>query len=98
MNNQNKEIGIGCITGILTTGLGTLLYLLFISLKKGNSIASVLDFAIRNDNIGTIVVVGALLNLIAFFLFLRRDKELRAKGVLIITVVLAVVLLIYKLF
>lgn len=98
MNNQNKEIGIGCIAGILATTLGTFLYILFISFKKDSPIASVIDFAIKNDNIGTIVVVGALMNLIAFFLFLRKDKELRAKGVLIVTVILAVALLLYKLF
>jgi len=42
------------------------------------------------------LALGAILNLVAFFGFLRIKRDQRAKGVMLATLVTALVIMIYK--
>ena len=66
--NTKKEIIIGFIVGIIANTLGTILYILLFSKF---SIKETFQAAIQEGHIGSLLALGALLNLIAFFLFLR---------------------------
>ncbi|PTX59176.1 hypothetical protein C8N46_1105 [Kordia periserrulae] len=95
---NNKDVIIGAVVGLCTTALGTLLYLLFIAYDRNASLGAVWDFAITGSQISSVVVYGTALNLAAFFGFLQFNKEARAKGVLVITILIGVAVLIHKLF
>ena len=79
--NKYKEIGIGFLVGLIANALGILLWWLF--------------FAYPTDLV-TIIGLGAILNLVAFFGFIRLRHDLRARGVLIATFLSAFVTLVLK--
>ena len=91
---KNKELIIGIIIGLLASFIGLLITLLIFG--KGNSMGDSLDIAIRNGVLTKLVSMGAILNLGAFFLFLKQQKDLRARGVLIATVIVALITIIVK--
>tara|TARA_R110001606_G_scaffold144734_4_gene284118 strand:+ start:808 stop:1092 length:285 start_codon:yes stop_codon:yes gene_type:complete len=93
--NTKKEILIGFIVGIIANAIGTLLYILIFSEL---SIAETYKAAVAQEHIGSLLALGAILNLIAFFGFLKIKRDHRAKGVLIATILTAFVILYYKVF
>jgi len=94
MDNR-KEIMIGFAVGIIANALGTLAYLLLFS-ELG--VVEGLKAAVVQGHIGSILALGALLNLVAFFGFLRLKRDRRAKGVMLATLLTALVILMYKVF
>ncbi|MBA4744842.1 MAG: hypothetical protein H2058_06260 [Muricauda sp.] len=92
MNNK-KEIIIGFIVGIIANTFGTLLYILMFS---DLGIVETFNAAIEQGHIGSLLALGAILNLVAFFGFLRIKRDQRAKGVMLATLVTALVILLYK--
>ena len=93
MNSKTKEIGIGFLVGIIANTVGTLLYILLFS---DIGIQETFDAAIQQGYFGSLLALGAILNLIAFFGFLRLNRDFRARGVMIATLLCALVILIYK--
>ncbi|MFS4494370.1 hypothetical protein [Maribacter sp. 2308TA10-17] len=92
---HKKELLIGFVVGIIANTIGTLLYILLFS---DLSITETFQAAIQQGHIGSLLALGAILNLVAFFLFLRIRRDNRAKGVLIATILTALVILYYKIF
>ncbi|MRI01772.1 hypothetical protein GH721_14615 [Kriegella sp. EG-1] len=92
---NKKEIFIGFIVGIIANTVGTLAYILFFS-EMG--IVETFEAALKQGHLGSLLALGAILNLIAFFGFLRIRRDERAKGVLIATIISALVILYYKMF
>lgn len=90
-----KEIAIGFVVGVIANVFGSLLYILLFS-KLG--VMETLKEAHKVGHFGSILALGALLNLPAFFGFLRLKRDHRAKGVLLATICTAVIILIYKVF
>ncbi|WP_036156812.1 MULTISPECIES: hypothetical protein [Maribacter] len=93
--NTKKEILIGFIVGIIANAIGTLLYILIFS---DLGIMETFDAAVRQEHVGSLLALGAILNLVAFFGFLKIKRDNRAKGVLIATILTAFVILYYKVF
>ncbi len=93
--NPKKEIVIGFIVGILANIIGTLLYIVLFS---DLSIEETFNAAVEQGHVGSLLALGAILNLLAFFGFLRIRRDSRAKGVLIATIVTAFIILYYKIF
>lgn len=94
MNNK-KEILIGFAVGIIANVTGTLLYILLFS---DFGIIETFRAAIQQGHIGSLLALGAILNLIAFFGFLKIRRDQRAKGVLVATLLTALIILYYKIF
>ncbi|TAI48047.1 hypothetical protein [Flagellimonas allohymeniacidonis] len=92
--NRKKEIAIGFFVGIIANTLGTLLYILIFS---DLGIAETYNAAVEQGHVGSLLALGAILNLVAFFGFLRLKRDLRARGVMIATLLTALVILYYKL-
>ncbi len=92
--NRKKEIVIGFFVGIIANTLGTLLYILIFS---DLGIVETYKAAVEQGHVGSILALGAILNLVAFFGFLRLKRDLRARGVMIATLLTALVILYYKL-
>ena len=91
-----KEIVIGLITGLMSNLAGSYLYLFFLSQVKKLSIESTLEVAIEQGIIGNIIVLGALLNFAVFFVFLKKKQYYRARGVVLATLIAAIIILISK--
>ena len=93
--NKNKEIIIGLAVGFIANAIGTITYVwLFTDLP----LDEVYGAAVQQGQVGSLLALGAVLNLVAFFGFLRLGRDQRAKGVLIATLVTAMVILFYKIF
>ena len=90
---MKKEILIGIITAIITNTLGTILYILAFS---DEGIKTTIQRSLNEGFFGKIVSLGAILNLIAFFLFIRKNQDHRARGVLLTTIVIAIMIMIRK--
>tara|TARA_R110002051_G_scaffold10927_4_gene40734 strand:- start:6237 stop:6521 length:285 start_codon:yes stop_codon:yes gene_type:complete len=93
--NTKKEILIGLVVGIIANTIGTLLYILIFS---DLSISETYKAAVAQEHVGSLLALGAALNLIAFFGFLRIKRDNRAKGVLLATILTAFIILYYKVF
>lgn len=90
-----KEIFIGLIVGIIANTIGTLLYILIFS---DFGIVETYQAAVQQEHIGSLLALGAILNLVAFFGFLKIRRDYRARGVMIATLLTAMLILYYKVF
>lgn len=93
--NTKKELIIGFAVGVLANTLGTLLYIVLFS---DMGIKETIDAAKQQGHLGSLLALGAILNLVAFFAFLKIRRDNRAKGVLMATILTAFVILYYKVF
>jgi hypothetical protein len=93
--NRKKEIIIGFAVGLIANSIGTLIYILLFS---DYSIAETFKAAVEQGHVGSLLALGAILNLVAFFGFLKIRRDARARGVLIATLLTALVILYYKIF
>jgi hypothetical protein len=92
---NRREIAIGFVVGLIANTVGTLLYILLFS-ELG--IVDTYRAAVQQGHVGSLLALGALLNLAAFFGFLKLKRDNRARGVLMATVLTALVILFYKMF
>jgi len=93
--NTKKEVLIGLVIGLIANTLGTLLYILIFS---DFGIVETYHAAVEQGHVGSLLALGAIFNLLAFFGFLRLKRDYRARGVMIATIVTALVILYYKIF
>ncbi|XLS28675.1 hypothetical protein ACJD0Z_15930 [Flavobacteriaceae bacterium M23B6Z8] len=91
-----KEIFIGFLVGIISNAIGVLIALAVLASYSKLSIKTTYELAYSQGNLGSIIALGGALNLLSFFLFLRLKRDYRARGVLMATVLGAVLILIYK--
>ncbi len=88
-----KEILIGFSIGLLANAAGTYLYIYFFS---NLTFESTIKAAWEEGFIGSLIALGAILNLGVFFVFLKKKKYYRARGVVMATVLAALVILFSK--
>lgn len=95
MKPRHKEILIGFVAGLIANAIGIVLYVLIFS--KYN-IETTLQDAYYKGYLGSLIGLGGLLDLAAFFAFLRLKRDERARGVLMASFVLAMVILALQFF
>lgn len=88
-----QNIITGFLTGLAANIAGVLLYITLFS-KAG--IDETLNDAMANNYLGKIIALGAALNFLPFFVFLKKKQNYHARGVLLATVIVAVAVGIYK--
>jgi uncharacterized BrkB/YihY/UPF0761 family membrane protein len=88
-----KEILIGFLIGIFANLAGIYLYIMAFS---SNSLEVTLQKAEQEDFLGSLIALGAILNFLPFFVFLKKNQVHRSRGVLIATFVAAIVIVIFK--
>ena len=88
---NKKEILLGIFSGFLANIVGTIfsVIILFQEIKISN-ILRILSNSISNNFITKLISLGAVMNLIVFFIFLRYDYEEIARGVLVATFIIAI--------
>lgn len=82
-----REVFIGFIVGLIANAMG--LFFATQLLGNGDSFEMVLRAAQREGFLGKLISLGAILNLVAFFIFIRKKQDYRARGVLLATVLVA---------
>ncbi|MFK2818507.1 hypothetical protein U0L90_00145 [Flavobacteriaceae sp. LMIT009] len=92
---RNKEVIIGIIIGLVANAIG--LYFAAMLLGKGEDPFVVIEAAKGEGFLGKLVSLGAILNLIAFFIFIKKKQDHRARGVLVATIFIAIFTFIIKL-
>lgn len=90
---DKKEFSIGFIVGLIANVLGTLLYIVLFS---DLGIVETYRAAVAQEHVGSLLALGAILNLAAFFGFLKLRRDQRARGVLFATLLTALLILYYK--
>ena len=93
---MKKEIFIGMFVGLTANIIG--LYFAANLLGQGDDFTTVIKAASNEGFLGKLISLGAILNLIAFFIFIKKKQDYRARGVLLITVFIAVFTFVFKLF
>lgn len=88
-----KEILIGFVIGIVANMAGTYLYIYFFS---DYSLEATLKGALEEGFLGSLIALGAILNLFCFFIFLKKKQYYRARGVVLATVLAALAILASK--
>lgn len=86
---KNKEILIGIIVGLIANVFGLIFAIQIFG--SSDDYMQVIKNAIANDFFGKLVAIGALLNLGAFFVFIKKKQDNRAMGVLVITIIVMLI-------
>ncbi len=77
----------GFIIGLIATFIGSYL---FVVIFTSYSFQPGLVIMIHEGRLGKLITLGAVLNLISFFLLLKINKEMMAKGIILATIVMAI--------
>lgn len=93
-----KDILIGFCIGLVSAIVGALLYATISGMVKGFTFQEVMTNAVANNIVSKLFSLGAVLNLGVFFAFLRKRKDNKAKGVLMATLLIALISMVNKLF
>ncbi|REG89919.1 hypothetical protein [Winogradskyella sediminis] len=91
---MKKEILIGFIVGIIASIFGFIFAIQIFG--QSDDWGDVIEKSISGGFFTKLISLGALLNIGTFFLFLKKNKDYRAKGVLISIVILFIATLIIK--
>ena len=82
-----KDILIGFVIGILASVLGSYL---FITLFTNFSFISGIQIMKSEGKLGKIMTLGSILDLIAFAILLKLNKEIMARGVVFAVIIIAI--------
>ena len=82
---------MGLLSGFLANFIGVIItvIVLFLEIDISN-IFKIINNSIFDNFITKLISLGAIVNLIVFFIFLKYDYEQRAKGVLLATFIIAI--------
>ncbi|MBF6607820.1 MAG: hypothetical protein ITG00_03680 [Flavobacterium sp.] len=87
---RKTDLVIGMLIGIAGALLGSYLFIVIFTEYAFVEGIRLVKFA---GNLGKVITLGAILNLILFFGLLHFKKELMAKGVVLATILLTIVTL-----
>ena len=90
--NKKKEVVKGVLFALLSSLSGLVLAILFLS--ENDSIIESLKNSYYDNFLGKLISLGAILNVLVFFVFIKKNQDQRAKGVLLFTIFLAIFTLI----
>lgn len=93
MKPHVKQILLGFAIGIGANIIGTTLYILLFS---EYNIKTTLNLSLTNNFFGKLITLGAILNLVVFFYFIRKNKIYLARGVMMATILAALAIMIHK--
>lgn len=92
---MKKHIFIGFVLSILVTIAGCYIYMEYI-MQEGFEASW--KWMVNTHNQSTILSLGAIPNLLLFFVFLKRKEDYKARGVLIGVILIALLVLGFKIF
>ena len=88
---NKKEVLFGLFSGFLANFLGMIITIIVLFQETNSSnIFKIINDSFLDNSITKLISLGAILNLIVFFIFLKYDYEERARGVLLATFIIAI--------
>lgn len=87
---RNVDLIYGVLMCLLMTAVGSFLFIEFLT---GFDFIRGIQFYKMHGMLGKIITLGAVLNLILFFLLLKWNKDLMARGVILGSILLTVITL-----
>lgn len=87
---NKKDILTGFLIGILASFVGMFLY---ITLALHTDFLAGIQSMKNQGQLGKIVTLGSILDLVAFGILLKMNKELMARGVVLAVIVLTIITL-----
>jgi hypothetical protein len=90
-----KEVFIGVLVGLIANTFGV--FLASVILGNGEPFNNVIKAALTEGFLGKLVSLGAIFNLLAFFIFIKKKQDYRARGVLLATLLIAIFTFLIKL-
>ncbi len=88
-----KDVVIGFFIGLLANFVGICIYIFFFS-KEG--FEGTIKSAISFNFIGKLVSLGAILNLVVFFVLIKMNQDHKARGVMLATLLAAIIVIVNK--
>lgn len=77
---EKKDIVIGFLIGIILAFIGAFLV---VYLLTNVNLFTNYQFVKQQGILGKVITLGAILNIIVFFILLKKKKELMARGVIL---------------
>lgn len=90
---MKKEILIGFLVAVFATICGFYLYVEFFSKFDFYETLEIIE---EQNLFGKVLGLAAIPNLFVFFVFLKKKQDYRARGVLMATILTAIIMLIMK--
>lgn len=84
-----KEVFIGFLVGIIANAVGFIIAVLIFG--NGTGIYEAVQQSIAQGFFSKLISMGAILNLVTFFLFLKQKKDYRARGVILATIAVTII-------
>ncbi len=84
-----QEVLTGFITGVISSIIGIFICTVILSRVKGKGIEATFQLFKAEGHLWMLIALGSMANLIVFFLFLKKDLDYRARGVLLATMLVA---------
>lgn len=69
---------------------------IYVAIFTQYDLLNAIEYAYRDAFLGGLIAIGAAANFIPFFVFLKKDNIYRARGVLIFTILMAIIILFLK--
>lgn len=88
-----KDVIIGFFIGLLANFVGICIYIFFFS-KEG--FEGTIKSAVSFNFIGKLVSLGAILNLVVFFILIKMNQDHKARGVMLATLLAAIIVIVNK--
>ncbi|WP_456376396.1 hypothetical protein [Lutibacter sp.] len=92
---MKKEILIGFVVALIATSFGCFIFIEFLS---NFNFSKSLELIKEGNLEGRVLVLGAIANFFVFFVFLKKNQIYRARGVLLETFLIALIVLFLTLF
>lgn len=86
-----KRVFTGIALGLVITALGFYLYIQFMLKVELSQAIKTLS---QQGNLGTVLFIAAIPNLLAFFIFINRGQDYKARGIIIASFIVAFLILI----
>jgi cell division protein FtsX len=88
---NKKKLFQGLVVGLLANIIGLITAAIVLCKLSGlsDNILTVLESAQSENFLGKLISLGAILNLLSFFYFIRKRQDARAGGVLAATILIA---------
>ncbi|CAI8284777.1 MAG: Uncharacterised protein [Polaribacter sp. SA4-10] len=93
MGTIKKDILIGVLVALFATFGGIYLYLEYFSRYEFNETLQLIK---KGNLFGKVLSLAAVSNLFVFFVFIKKNQDNRAKGVLLATILIALTTLVLK--
>lgn len=91
--NYKSQIIFGILFGLVLTAIG---FYAYTQLIKGFSFKFVKQLIVEEGMLPTFLAYGAIPNALAFYVFIKRKEDYKARGVLLATFLVAILMLISK--